>query len=145
MAQRVVTVCTGNICRSPVAEAVFRAQCSNVIVSSAGLHALVGQGIDPDSRRAAQQYGIALHDHSARQFSAEIGAEADVIIVMEKHHRLEIMQRWPHLLGKTFLLGHFEKAKEIPDPYRQGSFMHLQMAEMILDSVAIWNKQLSEP
>jgi protein-tyrosine phosphatase len=143
MAEHVLMVCTGNICRSPVAEAALRQACPGVRVSSAGLHALVGRGIDPDSAAAAQAMGIALHDHRARQFDAAIGQGADVILVMEPHHRTEIGQRWPHLLGKTFLLGHFEAAKEIPDPYRRGSALHLHMAELVRDSVGHWAAQLS--
>ncbi|WP_114965390.1 low molecular weight protein-tyrosine-phosphatase [Alkalilacustris brevis] len=142
MTQRLLTVCTGNICRSPVAEAAFRQALPGVIVRSAGLHALVGHDIDRDSASAARAHGIEIQPHRAQQFSDELGRDADVIFVMENHHRSEMMSRWPHLIGKTFLLGHFEQGKEIPDPYKRGQAMHLQMAELVLESVRQWAEQL---
>jgi protein-tyrosine phosphatase len=138
MVHNVLTLCTGNICRSPIAAAALRQACPGVSVASAGLHALSGQGIDPESAAAAQAMGIVLADHRARQFDAEMGRAADLILVMEAHHRAEIARRWPHFVAKTFLLGHFEQGKEIPDPYRRGAALHLRMAELVMDSVQQW-------
>lgn len=145
--RRILTVCTGNICRSPVAEAVLRAALADGMaqapeLASAGLHALVGHGIDAGSAEAARARGIALHDHAARQFSTEIGRDSDLILVMETHHRQEIAARWPHLLGKTFLLGHFEQGRQVPDPYRQGPGQHAHAVDVILSCAASWAEQL---
>ncbi|MBN2906931.1 MAG: low molecular weight phosphotyrosine protein phosphatase [Rhodobacteraceae bacterium] len=139
---RLLTVCTGNICRSPLAEAALRRACPGRTVSSAGLHALVGHGIDPDSAAAAATLGLPLSAHSARQLTEEIAREADLILVMQTHHRDEIMHLWPHFTGKTFLLGQFEAAKEIPDPYRRGAALHLRAAEMVVQSAALWAQKL---
>lgn len=87
-------------------------------------------------------HDIEIKPHAARQFTQEMGREADMIIVMEQHHRNEIIARWPHLSGKTFLLGHFEERKEIPDPYRRGKAMHVHMAALVLESVSHWAEQL---
>jgi protein-tyrosine phosphatase len=146
---KILTVCTGNICRSPLAQAMFvlaykEAGETHMAVSSAGLHALVGRDIDPGSSDAARIIGVKLGAHRARQFNAEIGREADIILVMEHHHRQDIQRRWPHLSGKTFLLGHFENNKEIPDPYKRGRSMHLHAAEMMQASVAHWVRQLRD-
>lgn len=144
MTHRLLVVCTGNICRSPVAEAALRQFVPDVEVSSAGLHALVGRDIDPDSAEAARMQSIEIKPHAARQFTGAMGREADMIIVMEQHHRNEIIARWPHLSGKSFLLGHFEQGKEIPDPYRRGKGMHARMAELVLESVPHWAEQLGK-
>lgn len=143
MVRSVLTVCTGNICRSPVAEAALRQACPGLQVASAGLQAMVGRGIDRDSALAAGQFGIALHDHAARQFDAALARDADLILVMEGHHRAEIARRWPQFLGKTFLLGHFAGGKDIPDPYRRGAAMHLHMVELVRDSVTRWRDELA--
>jgi protein-tyrosine phosphatase len=111
-------------------------------VASAGLHALVGQGIDDDSLAAAELLGIAPEGHVARQFSRDIGQDADLLLVMEDHHRQEIARRWPQFLGKTFLLGHFENSKQISDPYRRGRMLHVHMAEQVLDSARHWAKNI---
>jgi protein-tyrosine phosphatase len=111
-------------------------------IASAGLGALVGREIDPDSAAAAERQGISLHPHSARQFDDGIGRAADVILVMETHHRQEVAARWPQFLGKTFLLGHFVGAQEVPDPYRQAAGMHEHAVEIIAQCSAAWAKQL---
>lgn len=111
-------------------------------MASAGLHALVGQGIDDDSLAAAVLLGIAPEGHVARQFSRDIGQDADLLLVMEDHHRQEIARRWPQFLGKTFLLGHFENRKQISDPYRRGRMLHVHMAEQVLDSARHWAKNI---
>jgi len=144
MIQSIVTICTGNICRSPVAEAVLRAALPDVTVSSAGLHALVGRDIDKDSASAAEAQGIVLHKHAARQFNSAIGSGADLIVVMETHHRQEIAARWPQVLGKTFLLGHFLNAREIPDPYKLGIGMHHQAVTLITECCTAWQQQLEK-
>ncbi|HKL69605.1 low molecular weight protein-tyrosine-phosphatase [Salibaculum sp.] len=142
MTNSILTVCTGNICRSPVAEAALRMHLPELDIASAGLAALVGRDIDADSATAARDQGIALLPHSARQFNADIGRVADIILVMETHHRQEIAARWPQFLGKTFLLGHFDGAQEVPDPYRQAMGMHEHAVEIIARCSAAWAKQL---
>lgn len=142
MVRALVVVCTGNICRSPLAEAVLRGACPELELGSAGLHALVGEDVDPAARAAARELGLEIPAHRARQFDAEIGRAADVIIVMEKRQRDEIAVRWPELTGKTFLLGHFEGGREIPDPYLGPADVHREVAAMILESAGHWARQL---
>lgn len=143
MVSSILCVCTGNICRSPVAEAALRAALPDVEVTSAGLHALVGRDIDADSATAACEQDIPLIPHSARQFNKELGERAELILVMDQDHRDEITRRWPQFSGKTMLLGHFEKGKSIPDPYRMGIGMHQRAVEMIRESVPLWVQQLA--
>jgi len=138
----VVTICTGNICRSPVAAAALSTLLPEMRVSSAGLHALVGLGMDPDSKTVAEMFMPLSGDHVARQFGTDIGRDADLLLVMETHHRQEIASRWPQFLGKTFLLGHFENDKQIADPYRRGKMLHLHMAEQVLESARHWAKNI---
>lgn len=145
MMSRVLTVCTANICRSPVAEAAMRLYLPDSFhVSSAGVHALVGRGVDAGSAAAAEAQNIPLHDHAARQFDTEIGRDADVILVMETHHRQEIGQRWPQYLGKTFLLGHFDEGRQVPDPYKQGAGMQHRVVELIAQCSQEWARQLEQ-
>ncbi|MBK1634124.1 low molecular weight protein-tyrosine-phosphatase [Rhodovulum adriaticum] len=144
MVKSVLTVCTGNICRSPVAEAALRMELPGMTIGSAGLHALVGQDTDPDSAAAATRQGIVMAPHSARQFDEVIGRGADLILVMETHHRQEIAARWPQFLGKTFLLGHFDSTREVPDPYRQPIGMHERAVEIIAQCTQSWTRHLKQ-
>ena len=142
MISRVLVVCTGNICRSPVAEAVLRAALPDRAVSSAGLHAVVDHDIDALSAEAAGMAGIALAPHKARQFTEDMGRDSDLILVMETDQRREIAGRWPQFLGKTFLLGHFENGIDVPDPYRQPIGYHVRAVELISAHCAGWVKQI---
>lgn len=144
MVSHIVTICTANICRSPVAEAVLRAGLPEKTVSSAGLHALVGRDIDPEIAETARAQGIPLHDHFARQFDTAIGQAADVILVMETHHRQEIGQSWPQFLGKTFLLGHFDNARQIPDPFKQAAGIQHHSVQLIAECCQTWIRQLEK-
>lgn len=143
MVSSLLCVCTGNICRSPVAADILRARLPALSVSSAGLHALVGQDVDKEAADAARRLSVTLSKHAARQFDAVLGKDAELILVMSRRHRNEIAARWPHLSGKTMLLGHFETDKEIPDPYRRGQSMHLRAVEMIKESCDLWAQQIS--
>jgi protein-tyrosine phosphatase len=143
MVSSILCVCTGNICRSPVAAAALRVALPDVEVTSAGLHAVVGHDIDAESITAAQQQNIALAPHAARQFTSKLGEQAELILVMDQDHRDEITRRWPQFSGKTMLLGHFENGKSIPDPYRMGIGMHQRAVEMIQESVPHWVQQLA--
>ena len=140
--QRILTVCTGNICRSPMAEFAMKAHFPDRQIGSAGLHALVGRDMDDDSRAATEQMGLATFPHAARQFDVDLSREHDLILVMEAHHRHEIAAKYPHAVGKTFLLGHFDNAREVPDPYRSGLALHLRAAELILEHTAQWAAQI---
>ena len=121
-----------------MAAAVLSRLLPSVNVTSAGLHAVIGSPLDPDSLSAARLMEIDIPPHVARQFTVDIGNAADLILVMEARHRREIAERWPQFTGKTFLLGHFESMKEIMDPYRRGSMMHIHMVDQVLESARLW-------
>lgn len=138
----ILTVCTGNICRSPIAEFALRANEPSLDCRSAGLGALVGSDVDVETRNAALAQGLVVPKHRAQQCSQELIREASVILVMESHHRRQITQQWPFASGKTFLLGHFENEKTIPDPYKMGTAVHMHAVSLILSSTRIWAPKL---
>lgn len=135
MFSRLLVVCTGNICRSPVAEALLKARISQT-VESAGLGALVGQGVDPSAGKLAEAEGLDVSHHKARQISVQMIRDADLILVMSEDQRRAIGQLAPEATGKTMLFGRWlgggvEGAKglgeEIPDPFRKSfqAFEHV--------------------
>lgn len=144
MGWNVLTVCTGNICRSPIAAFALMPAIKGGRVSSAGLHAMVGHGIDPHTAKAAEALGVKMGPHAARKFEASLGDEADVILAMDQGHRMEIASRWPHLLGKTFLFRQFLDGSDIPDPYRRGTSEHIRAVEMILEGAESWSQMLRD-
>lgn len=116
--KRVLTVCIGNICRSPLAEVALRRALPGWDISSAGLQALVGMPADPMSRAIATEQGLDLDAHRARQLTQLMAQQADVILVMESSHVQMLWQRVPTAMGKVFRLGHVD-GFDIADPYRQ--------------------------
>lgn len=116
----IIVACTGNICRSPMAEAVLRHELERrhirAQVRSCGLDAPIGRKPHPFAVEANTAHGIpiAADKRSAACNSADL-RHAQAIFVMENHHRHQIMARYPFASGKTFLLGHWQN-QQIADP-----------------------------
>jgi len=142
MIRSIVTVCTGNICRSPIAQFALGVRLPGCIVSSAGLGALVGHQVDPSSRLAAEHMGLAVGEHVARQFDEDIGRSADLILVMDQGLLRRIRRSYPQFTGKCFLLRHDCETKDVPDPYKQGIASHYRAVELILEGADEWSARL---
>ena len=139
----ILVVCVGNICRSPVAEGLLRRDMAGAKVTSAGLHAVVGHGTQREMLALAQGVGLDLSAHRARQFTPEIGAGSDLILVMERAHRDEISQIAPHLTARTMLLDHWSGARGIADPYQNGQVAYEQAFASILHASKTWATRLA--
>lgn len=114
----ILTLCVGNICRSPIAEALLKQHFPEKTVWSAGLAALVGNPADPLSVEVAITHGLDLSAHQAQQVAAWMCQTADLILVMEQGHKAELEHKFPLVRGKVFRLGELGKF-DIADPYRQ--------------------------
>ena len=117
----ILTVCVGNICRSPVAEALLKDRLSGRKVWSAGLHAVVGQGAETTVCEIAAQHGLDLSAHRAQQVAGWMCTQADLVLVMEASHQRELERLYPLARGKIRLLGEYgpQGAFDIADPYLQ--------------------------
>ena len=94
---RLLFVCTGNTCRSPMAESIARARVdalgwTHVEVGSAGVAALSGSPASGGAVRTAEARGMDLSDHSSTLLTAELAADADLILTMSTSHLLRLVE-----------------------------------------------------
>lgn len=116
----VLVVCTGNICRSPIAQAWLATQVHGVAdVQSAGTSALVGSPADPLAVEVCKNAGLDLSSHRARQITPELLRAANLVLVMESRHRDHLRRIAPWATGKIWRWGH-QADTDIADPYKLG-------------------------
>lgn len=106
---RILTVCTGNICRSPMAERLLQAGFDAVApgefeVASAGTGALVGSGIEPHVAGFVNVFGGDSSNFASRQLTADILQDQDLVLALSRGHRSRIMELSPGMLRRTFTL-----------------------------------------
>lgn len=87
-------------------------------VASAGLSAMIGWSADPLAQEIASEHDLDISGHRAQQVSSQMCRHAELILVMEQQHKLELEQRFSWVRGKVFRLGYFGDF-DVPDPYRQ--------------------------
>ncbi|MDR7083200.1 protein-tyrosine phosphatase [Arthrobacter ginsengisoli] len=154
---RILTVCTGNICRSPVAERLLQAGLDQVQpgafeVRSAGTHAMVGDPIQPLSADIIRTFGGTPDGFAARQLTPRILRESDLVLAMTAKHRGAVMQLDASLLKRTFTIREFARMLQVLEqrdapaavvdvpafwrelPARAGSVRHLALAPDAADN-----------
>jgi protein-tyrosine-phosphatase len=115
--KRLLFVCTGNICRSPVAqflaERLAREAGLPLHASSAGVEAELGHGMEPGAKRALAARGLKGLTHLARQLDEAMLAGADLTYALTRAHRDVIVARFPAYAAKVVVL---REAAGLPDP-----------------------------
>ena len=142
MIQSVLVVCVGNICRSPIGERLIARACPHLRVESAGIAALVGHPIDETAGKTAQAAKLETNGHVARQFTADLATEFDLILALEKGHIRVITEMAPAASGKTMLLGQWLTQQEIADPYRKSAEFHALVYDQLAAASQAWAKKL---
>ena len=142
--RHIIVVCVGNICRSPMAEALLRNALrgqEEITVESAGLGALVGHPASEFAVELMQERGIDISSHKAQQLTPDLVSKADLILVMESGHRRVIDENDITARGKVHRLGEWQD-KDIDDPYRQEKTAFIEALADIESGIASWVEKL---
>src|SRR6266487_2844668 len=153
----VLFVCTGNICRSPIAEGLFRRLLGNrkdIEVVSAGVHAVRGQPPSLYAVQVCEDEGVDISGQRSQPISSALVDRATHIFAMTGGHVETIQTMFPQSADKTFLLREFEEPgttvwRDVPDPiglgrdvYVGGDIFHRMEQERLTPSSRIYGEAL---
>jgi protein-tyrosine-phosphatase len=122
-------ICTGNTCRSPMAEAIFHSHNKDGMnVRSAGIYAMDGGDISENAKRVIRDANID-YTHFSRQVSEEDVRWADLILTMTTAHKHLVMQAFPYAADKIFTLKEYVRpygSHDVSDPFGGDVHMYRQ-------------------
>lgn len=141
--RRILFVCSGNLCRSPMAEYLLQDELKNrgvdgVLAESAGTIAMDGNKAATLAVSALAAIGVDMSGHRARGLDRRMIDEAGWVVTMERHHMQSVLSLAPGAEDKTVMIGEFLKpgaGMEIEDPYGGGPDDFRKALELIREAV----------
>lgn len=134
--QMIITfICTGNTCRSPLAEGLFKKTNPEIEVYSAGLNTVFGMDVSENSVIAAKDYGVDISEHVSRPLSKELLMATDLFVCLSHSHAMQLIP----IVGKgrVYVLGN-----GISDPYGGSLDVYKQCAREINEGLLQLNEDL---
>jgi len=123
--KRLVFICSGNTCRSPMAKGLFIKHLEernielqdNIEVITAGTHPNTGESASPGARTAMEEIGVDISDHKAQPVTESLLSEADWIVTMTRGHRDYLIRVFGENEKLFTLYGFLGQEKDVLDPY----------------------------
>ncbi|TWU39183.1 arsenate reductase/protein-tyrosine-phosphatase family protein [Novipirellula artificiosorum] len=145
----IALVCTGNTCRSPMAETLLREQlrkhtgCEDAVrVLSAGVAAGCGAGASPQAVAVMGKRGLDLTGHSSRPLDESVMHVADLVLTMTRGHRAAILAAWPDMHDRVFTLR--RDGGDIADPVGMAVEVYQACADQIDCELEKWMDSLED-
>ncbi|MCX8522071.1 MAG: low molecular weight phosphotyrosine protein phosphatase [Rhodoferax sp.] len=143
MIERVLIICVGNVCRSPLAEALLRQALPQIHIASAGTHASPGAPAHPLIQQIAAEAGLQLQEHRAQRLQPQMVQQTGLVLVMDQFTRNHVLHLYPECRGKIFRLGEYQQS-DIPDPMGEPEDNFRKISEQIHLAVRSWQSILSK-
>lgn len=145
MGYKLLFVCTGNTCRSPMAEGLARVMFGDSFqISSAGMAAWEGEEISAHALEILNEQNVALSKHRSRRITAELMADADWIIPMTHAQEEGLKRLFPQYVHKTRCLGNWgDPKRDILDPWMGSLEVYRQTAKEIGELLSELKDQLT--
>ena len=133
--KNIAFVCTGNTCRSPMAECIFKHMCyenniKDIKVSSFGLTAKNGENINPLAKKMLTKYKIRYKSHKAKKLTDKLLKKQDYVFVMTNEQK-RVLKKYQNV----YSLGEINGGMEIPDPYGLGEVEYEAVFKVIYASM----------
>jgi len=140
-----LVLCTGNLCRSPMAAALFAQRARDarhrLRVASAGIAAFVGHPPPGPVIALLEGRGVDVSRHKAQQLTGGLAHRHDLILVMDRAQQAFVEHHWPDLKGKVYRLGAW-RDQDVDDPYGLTEECYEECLKRIEACVADWGAML---
>lgn len=142
MSLQIIFICTGNVCRSPMAEYLFRRRRPDDMpweAVSRGLFAADGAPASPEAIEVMAEEGIDLTPHRSRMLSAQDMQSSDLAVCMTQSHRRELLRHYPDRAESIRLMTSFGTAEDhgdIPDPIALPAHVYRRVRDMLDEAMA---------